>query len=202
MSDQYTDSYPDWLEEAYYERFGASIAQIKEAVGEGISHENRAAEVMVSPNGAWFECIELPLEFAGAAGVDPKVTYPTHAEAIALINNLYSTRNEVALGPGGRVSLFALYSPQGVFDSGDVYSFRLDTAKHEPMREWGKFRPTAEPIAFRYSVAGGRDEEVGALNDGFLFYLSGVGDMNVLVVADAGGEQIFDLSPPEQVSIQ
>lgn len=194
--------FPDWLEEAYYERFGASIAQIKEAVGEGLVYSNRAAEVVVSEDGAWFQCNELPLEFAGASGVDCTKSYPSDDESLRLLAEIYERREALIATTNGRVALFVLYSPNGVFDENDMYSFRMEPGNPNVLREWGEFKPTRAPIAFRFSISGGTSTRSEDINNGFVFFLSRVGDINLLVELDVGGRKFADIAPPEAITIQ
>ena len=202
VESEFQIEFNDPLEIAYFERFGPSIIQIKKLVGSGEEFENQAAHIVTSPEGAWFECNNLNMEFAGAVGADLSRTYPSDKEAIAEVNALFNAKQIATESSNGNESLFVIYSPDGVFDPAQMYSYRAVGGETGSIQEWGVFRPSELPMAFKYSVSGRLSKAEGTVNNGFLFYLSGVGDINIMVTVRTDGGQIIDLAPPEIIIVQ
>src|SRR5437868_4712011 len=83
----------DRLQEEYYRRHGAAMELIKSQVGPGDEYSNSAGRVVISPNGAWFECIDLPMEFSGAAGAKVTYRFVGDEEALCLLKTLIEVTN-------------------------------------------------------------------------------------------------------------
>src|SRR5437588_2618268 len=109
----------DRLQEEYYRRHGAAMELIKSRVGVGEEYANEAGRVIISASGAWFECFDLPMEFSGAAGGRVSYRLIDDAEAMRVLDGLFSLANgkTVTAAPFG---LFVLYSCKGISDTRDV----------------------------------------------------------------------------------
>src|SRR5258708_20043757 len=80
----------DQLQEQYQRRYGVSVEFIKSAVGPGDEYSNLAARAVISPTGAWFECIDLPMEFSGGVGEAISYLFVSDAEAIRTFSALHT----------------------------------------------------------------------------------------------------------------
>src|SRR5690349_20863298 len=109
----------DALDEEYARRYGVAVELIKAEVGSGVSYANAAARAVVSPNGAWLECVDLPMEFTGAAGAPVEQRLVSDAEAMALLDRLHAFTAETGQA-WEEVSVFVLYGRTGLVDGRQV----------------------------------------------------------------------------------
>src|SRR5215831_4783922 len=79
----------DQLREEYQKRYGVAVEFIKNEVGPGLEFENNVARAVVSPNGAWFECIDQPMEFSGGSGDLVSHRYVGNRDARDIVTSLY-----------------------------------------------------------------------------------------------------------------
>src|SRR2546423_1202895 len=105
----------DALDEEYGRRFGVAVELIKNEVGHGVSYANAAARAVVSPNGAWLECVDLPMEFTGAAGAPVEQRLVSDAEAMAVLDLFHAFTGEEG-ATWSELSLFVLYGRSGLVD--------------------------------------------------------------------------------------
>src|SRR5258708_36524924 len=116
----------DQLQEQYQRRYGVSVEFIKTAVGPGDEYSNQAARAVISPTGAWFECVGLPMEFSGGVGEDISYRFVSDAEAIRTFNTLHNAESSVNAENSRRYSLFALYAKAGIADGRSVYAYQFE----------------------------------------------------------------------------
>jgi len=184
----------DTLAEEYQRRHGVAIEFIKSMVGAGEEYSNAAARAVVSPNGAWFECVDLPMEFSGTAGAPVTRRFVDDAEAVRLLTGL----NELASHPeeGVRnVGLFALYTRRGILDGRGVWAVQADVTQDSGARPVtvGAFRPGVLPLVFRCRVDSDREVQGLGIRRGVVFCLAGVGERCLVVEMPHEGVDVRDL---------
>ncbi len=188
----------DQLADAYQYTHGAAIETIKQGVGSGIEYFNSVARAVVSDNGAWCECIDLPLEFSGSSGAPAEVRFIRDDKAIELIEQLHG----LASGPepvGTRLlDLLCLYTPLGISDSKGVAAVHFEEGAsaqvHQPSRVViGSLRPGVLPLFFRFRIESTSIQHGLTFARGSLFCLSGLGERCLLVLMPHEGEEAFDL---------
>ena len=187
----------DALDEEYNRQFGVAVEHIKAEVGRGTEYSNPAARVVISPNGAWFECKDLPMEFSGAAGAPVEHRFLTDREAIDLLERLKSLSEAVAENNTRLLSLLVLYTRSGIVDSRNVYSFhfqrRTDGISARP-QEIGAYQPGVLPLLFKCRLDTDAVLPEAGLRRGVLVCLAHVGELNLLVKMPYEGEDVRDLS--------
>lgn len=198
----------DALDEEYRRRYGVAVAVIKAEVGPGEEYANPAARALISKNGAWFECVDLPMEFSGAAGSPVRHRFVSDADACALLDRLRDLAEGTAAGT--HVSLFALYERSGIQDERGVYVLHDAAAggrqaQGQP-RRIGAYRPGALPLVFRCKLDIGCEAAAEAglsMARGVIFCLSGVGERNLVVEMPYEGSDLRDLAAgPENPVVQ
>jgi hypothetical protein len=188
----------DALDAEYTRRHGVAVEYLKAEVGEGDQYENPVARVVISPNGAWFECVDLPMEFSGSAGAPVEHRFVTDAEAIDLLADLYEFTKTAAVGGAREYGLFVLYTKSGIVDGRNVYTFQYSQKTESPFaqrpQEIGKFQPGVLPLFYRCRID--TDDEAAPLpfNRGVVFCLAHAGEMNLVVEMPYEGEELRDLS--------
>lgn len=186
----------DRLQEEYSRRYGAAVELIKANVGAGIEYANSAGRVVISENGAWFECFDLPMEFSGAVG--GPVTYRSASDGEAL--NVLNAIVDRLAAPGAFPNpsgIFVLYSRRGLLDERETYVFQGKGYDHSLDRNSisiGQFRPDTLPLLFRARIDCTEGVPGLTLKRGVACCLSGVGDGNLIVEISYEADNLTDLS--------
>lgn len=191
----------DELEEAYVRRYGAAIEFVKAQVGEGDVFANSAARCMLSDNGAWCECIDLPMEFSGASGAPSAYRLVDESTATEVLRRYHAAREAAAARDARMYDLFALYARAGVASPEAAYYYHYErsaTYSGSHAREGGLFRADQMPLFFRCRVDLAAGEPDLPLRRGLMFALSGIGEGVLLVEMDEEGVDVRDLGaePP------
>ncbi len=186
----------DVLEEEYRRRHGVAVEWLKAAVGEGDNFSNEIARVILSENGAWFECIDLPMEFSGAAGAAVGHRFLSDRETITLMNELAEVIPGVTAENTRAFGLLILYTRSGIMDARESFVYQHRAAPDGSVRTpWqiGAFRPDQLPLLIRCRID--TDLPIPMLSHlrGVAICLGRVGESNLLVQIPYEGEQIFDL---------
>lgn len=188
----------DALDEEYRQRHGVAVALLKKEVGKGDEYANEAARAVISPNGAWFECIDLPMEFSGAAGAPVTHRFVSDSAVTTLLDRLYAFSQHVTPDNTREFGLFVLYSRAGIVDGRGIYAFQHSRSESgmtgKPQRV-GSYQPGVLPLVFRCRLDTDLPTEEAlsdlAMQRGAIFCLAHVGEKNLLVpipyeVADGG----------------
>jgi hypothetical protein len=185
----------DALDEEYARQYGVAVELIKAEVGPGVSYSNSAARAVVSPNGAWLECADLPMEFTGAAGAAVIQRLVSDAEAMALLDGFHAlTRKD--LEEWSELSLFALYSRSGLVDGRQVYIY-YSRQGAEPIRarprEIGRYQPETLPMVYRCRFNAPEAPADLTYRSGVVFCLAQGREKNLVVEISYEGEEVRDL---------
>jgi hypothetical protein len=187
----------DALDAEYSRQYGVAVDYIKAEVGHGDEYSNAVARVVLSPNGAWFECKDLPMEFSGAAGAPVGHRFVTDREALDLLGRLKSASETVSSANSTLFSLLVLYTRTGIADGRNVYSFhfqrRSDGIPARP-QEIGRYQPGVLPLVFKCRLNADTDAAGLSFRRGVLVCLANVGEMNLVVEMPYEGEELNDLS--------
>jgi hypothetical protein len=189
--------YLDRLQEEYQRLHGAAVDLIKAEVGPGEEYSNTAGRAVISPNGAWFECFDLPMEFSGAAGGPVSYGFVSDAEAMALLEQLRSKAEEQSASASSRFGLFVLYTRRGIAELRDAYVVRSLGDNEEPGRRSptsGSFRSGVLPLLFRARIAVEEDIPGLSFRRGVVFCLAGIGERNLVVEISYESPEVRDLS--------
>ncbi len=195
----------DQLHEQYQRRYGVGVEYIKSEVGPGDEYSNQAARVVISSNGAWFECIDLPMEFSGTAGTQVAYHFVTETEALAVLTSLYGVVPHVASSNTRRFSLFAIYERTGIADGRAVYAYHT-SFDHDGVdrraQVVGNYRPGILPLAYRSRIDSDLEIDNVPFHRGVVFCLTGIAERTLLVHMPYDGSDIRDLgySPENPVT--
>ena len=77
----------DQLAEAYQQQHGVPWSTSKTGGGRRRVQQWRSP-VVISPNGAWFECLDQPMEFSGAAGGASSHRFISDSDAAQILDTL------------------------------------------------------------------------------------------------------------------
>jgi hypothetical protein len=187
----------DQLGESYYREHGAAIDFVKAQVGSGDEYANTAARAVVSANGAWCECVDLPMEFSGVTGGPVPVRLVSDDETRSTLDLLYGLTRTASPGNTRVLDLFVLYEPGGVVDERSVFAFRLshgpDTMPSGP-RIAGHFQAGRLPLFYRCRIDVAFDVPHPPGQRGLVFFLANVGERHLIVEVPYAGENLVDLS--------
>jgi hypothetical protein len=186
----------DALDEEYNRRYGVAVELIKNEVGPGVTYANAAARAVVSRNGAWLECVDLPMEFTGAAGAPVHQQLVSDAEAMALLDRLFAFARSEEAGRS-EVSLFVLYGRSGLVDGRQVYIYHRaagETAAPSRPREIGRYQPEALPMVYRCRLHASDPPEGLTFSHGVVFCLAQGREKNLVVEMSYEGDEVHDLS--------
>jgi hypothetical protein len=200
----------DALDAQYSLHHGVAVEYLKAEVGPGDEYSNPAARAVISPNGAWFECIDLPMEFSGAAGAPVSHRFISDAQATSLLNRLYALGQEAVAAKRGEwesraesseFGLFALYSRGGIVDGRNVYACQIGKGAGdgaERRQEVGKYQPGVLPLVYRcrFKLLDKADLVTSDLPfaHGVVFCLAHAGEKNLIVEIPYEGGTLQDLS--------
>jgi hypothetical protein len=185
----------DALDEEYERRYGVAVELIKAEVGTGVIYSNAAATAVVSKNGAWLECVDLPMEFTGAAGAPVRQQLVSDAEALTLLDKLYAyalsdvrTRDDL--------SLFVLYGRSGLVDGRQIYIYHQRSRGDDVARPRiiGKYQPELLPLVYRCRVQADQAPEGLSFAHGVVFCLAQGREKNLIVEMSYAGDELHDLS--------
>jgi hypothetical protein len=186
----------DQLREEYQKRYGVAVEFIKKEVGPGLEYENTLARAVVSENGAWFECIDQPMEFSGGSGDAVTHRYIENREVLDIVRALYERSKEVSQENSRLFGLLVLYTRSGVIDNRGVYVFHLQAGSKDsagrPLR-LGRFRPDALPGVFRCRLDTDLEDLPTKFKRGVVFCLTGIGEKNLLVEIPYEGKDVRNL---------
>jgi hypothetical protein len=190
----------DVLEEEYRRRHGVAVEWLKAEIGEGDVFENDVARALLSEKGAWFECIDLPMEFSGAAGGPCDHRFISDNEMTALTETLRSIAEEE---PGDGLvsfSLLVLYGRSGVADDRAAFVYQMrrggDGELLRPVRA-GAIQPERMPRLVRCSIDLKVEIQGIPLRRGVIVCLGGIGERNLLVLMQHEGMDVRNLGAQE-----
>lgn len=186
----------DVLEEEYRRRHGVAIEWLKAQVGEGELFENEVGRVALSERGGWFECIDLPMEFSGAAGGPCERRYLSDTGLAQLTTDLIALASGEIPASVQSLGLLVLYSRAGVVNEREAFVYQLrrgtDGEPRKPIRA-GEARPGALPALVRCRIESREPLPGIPLRKGTLVCLRGVGERNLLVLFSHDGDDVRDL---------
>jgi hypothetical protein len=168
----------DVLEEEYRRRHGVGVEWIKAEVGDGEVFENGVGRVVLSENGGWFECIDLPMEFSGVVGEPCERRFASDSELVTLTERLVELTQSPESGTLQELGLLILYDRAGVVDERAAFIYQRRAGEHgEPMPpiRGGKLQPGRIPAVVRCRVYAREDLEGLTLNRGVIVCNRGVG---------------------------
>jgi len=187
----------DALDEEYRRRHGAALEFLKAEVGEGVKYENAVARAVVSPNGAWFECKDLPMEFSGMAGGPAAHRFVSNGEALALLDRVYALTPAVTPENTRALGLFVIYGRTGLVDPRAAYTFDFSRRTDGPTRRpqsLGRYQPDVMPLFYRCRLDTDLDTTGLPIRRGVFFCLAHVSEKHLLVEMPYEGDRLYDLS--------
>jgi hypothetical protein len=186
----------DVLEEEYRKRHGVAVEWLKSAVGKGDTYSNELARVTLSENGAWFECINLPMEFSGAAGGPVPNKLLSDEEFKQLTSDLINMASRVTSENTRTFGLLVLYSRAGIVDNRWAYvyqqRFAPDGTVRPPMK-LGEPKPDTVPLLLRCRLDTDFALPSLGVTRGVVICLGNIGEGNLLVQIPYEGDDIRDL---------
>jgi hypothetical protein len=186
----------DQLHEQYQRRYGVGVEYLKSQVGPGDEYTNQAARAVISPNGAWFECVDLPMEFSGAAGTEVSYHFVTDPEAMSVLDSLHSIEKDLTDANTRRYSLFAIYERTGIADGRSVYAYQTafnSDGIERRAQNVGEYRAGELPLAFRARIDTDLEIRNVPFQRGVAFCLTGIGERNLMVLIPYEGTDVRDL---------
>ncbi len=184
------------LRAEHQKRFQVMINYIKEKVGEGVEYRNNVVRIVLSDNGAYYELLDLPEEFSGAAGEKLEHHFIAPKEAIAVLARAIQATKRATEDNTRQFSIIVLYTRRGLVDRKNcyVYDYRPRDEKpgHEPLTI-GQFRPDVMPLFFKVKLDADFAEEVLNIPRGVVFCMSNAGDRHLMVRIPYTGDQVIDL---------
>jgi hypothetical protein len=186
----------DALGEEYYLRYGTAVELIKAQVGKGEEFGNAVAKAVISSNGAWCQCVDLPMEFTGLAGGPVEHRFVSDETALRLLDRLNEYAARVNPLTTRHFSLLVLYARTGIVDGRNAYVFHHRSASGMTRRplQIGTYRPGEMPLFFRCRLDDDSAHADIPLRRGVIFCLAGIGERNLLAVMPYEGEELHDLS--------
>lgn len=185
------------LRAEYQKKFQTMIAFIKDKVGEGVEYRNDIVRVVVSENGAYYELLDLPEEFAGAASAEVQRHFMAPREANALLARVVAAIPRATPANTRHFSLIVLYNRRGLVDRKNCYIYEFHANADHPDRpasEIGHFRPDALPLFFKVKLDADYAQEVLEIPRGIVFCMANAGDRNLLIRIPFTGESVTDLN--------
>lgn len=189
----------DQLKEEYQQRHGVAVEYLKRAVGEGEEYSNGVAKVVISSTGAWFECVDQPMEFSGAAGGCAVHHFVTDSDALSLLDRLFEFAESAAPDDTRLCRLFVLYEPGGIVDEKGAHVIHFEPhGRYDPVktRHVGQFRPGQLPLLYRCRFDTKRPIKGVSFQQGVVLCLSGLGERNLVVEMPYSGHDVRDLANP------
>jgi len=186
----------DVLEDEYRRRHGVAVEWIKAEVGEGETFENGVGRVVLSANGGWFECIDLPMEFSGSVGAPCDRRFISDGELRRLTELLASIATSPEPGGIREFGLLTLYGRAGIFDerSAFVYQRRCGpSGEVKPPIQMGALQSELLPAVVRCRIHTDEDLAGVPVRHGVVVCLSGVGERNLMVLMPHEGGTVRDL---------
>ncbi len=187
----------DRLNDVYARRYGPDIDLVKKEVGEGDIYINSVATALLSKNGVWCECKDLPSEFTGTAGGDYVTRFITTEEALELLNDFYHASMSDVAKYFTHYDLFVLYEPEGITNPMGAFSIYYQFTPNGPYyrpREKGKFRKDTMPLYFRCRTKAQVGQTVLGSKDSVKFFLKKPGDVHLFVEIPYDDPTVIDLS--------
>jgi hypothetical protein len=185
------------LRAEHQKKFQVMIEYIKAQVGEGVEYRNSIVRVVLSDNGAYYELLDLPEEFCGAAGEEVEYHFVPPREAIALLTRVVEATARATAKNTRQFTLIALYTRRGLVDRKNcfVYEYRPRDERpgHAPLVV-GSFQPKVMPLFFKIKLDADYAEEVLGISCGIVFCMANAGDRHLLVRIPYKGDQVTDLS--------
>ncbi len=191
------------LRATHQKRYQMMIDFVKEQIGEGTQFSNPIGKLVCSEHGAYCELIDLPEEFAGAAGDGVDVVFVPRDYALELLNRAV----EYAAKPlhsedTRRIDIAAFYTRRGQIDRRGcyIYSFERDEHSTKPRTKTiGSHRPDETPLYFkvRLDTSDTRATQILGVGRRLAFCLITSGDRSPLVLVGQRGAQLTDLKSTE-----
>ena len=185
------------LRAEHQKHFSTQIALLKERVGEGIVYRNSVVQVVVSEDGAYYELIDLPEEFGGAAGENIERHFLTKQEAIALLTRTVNMLPGANASNTRHISVFVLYTRRGLADRKNCYVFEFRPEEYTPDRPplvIGKFQPDVMPLFYKLKIDADFAPEALEMERGMVFCMANAGDRHLLIRVPFIGEEVHNLS--------
>ena len=189
----------DQLKEEYQQRHGVAVEYLKRAVGPGQEFANGVARVVISETGAWFECIDQPMEFSGAAGGRAVHHFVSDSDALSLLERLRDLAESAEAGDTRLCRLLVLYEPTGIVEEKGVHVVHFepkDPFDPARARHVGQFRLSELPLLYRCRFDTTRAIPGISFKQGVVLCLSGLGERNLVVEMPYTGHDVRDLAHP------
>ncbi len=177
------------LRAEYQNRHAASIAFVKQQVGEGVAYENAVVRVVVSKKGAYYELKDLPEEFFGAAGDEGEETeverkFVTEGEALELIFRVHDALDRVSSENARLFTLMVLYTRSGIIDRKNcfIYHYQNDGSRNPPKPTTvGFYNSVRMPLFFKLRLEGDLAQELLGVSRCVVFCMANAGDRHLMV---------------------
>ena len=189
----------DQLTEEYQQRHGVAVDYLKTAVGPGQEYSNAVARVVLSPSGVWFECIDQPMEFSGAAGGQYRHRFITDSEALGILEELRAAAVNSTSGDTLLFRLLCIYERAGVVDEQGAHVIHFDaqeTGSESGLRTVGAYRPGILPLVYRCRFDTSRETAGIPFRHGVVVCLSGLGERNLFIEMPYTGKDVRNLAHP------
>ncbi len=181
------------LRAEYQKRYQAMISYIKEKVGAGVEYRNAVARIIVSETGAYCELNDLPENFYGTLGDEVEQRFLTKAEALDLLEKVY-TAIPLANPENTRTfSVFALYSRRGIVDRKNCFVYEYNPEQPQQSAEIGVYIPDTLPLFFKINLDSDFSSDILDMERGLVFCLATAGDRHIMIRIPFKGELVTDL---------
>ncbi len=190
------------LRAEHQKHYQMSIDFVRERLGEGIEHSNEIGRMLISPNGACCELLDLPEEFCGALGPGVSVKYMEDSDIPGILNacrqyllpenqqNLYSMR------------FTAYYTRRGLLDNRNCFcaDYPDPRSASGTARVIGKFVPGKTPLFFRVKcdAVSSPIPDLCPTGQFLLFGLLTRSRLNPVVIVRYEEGEVTDLSSPQR----
>ncbi|HZO90305.1 MAG TPA: hypothetical protein VFB38_18410 [Chthonomonadaceae bacterium] len=184
------------LRAEHQKRFQVMIEYIKEKVGAGVEYRNALVRVVLSENGAYYELLDLPEEFAGAVGEPVEAHFITEDEAVSLLTRTVEATQRADPENTRQFSVLVLYTRRGLVDRRNCYVFDYRPEDQAPRREpliIGQFLPGVMPLFYKIKLDAEFAQEVLDIPRGIVFCMANAGERHLMVRIPYQGDQVIDL---------
>lgn len=181
----------------HQKQFKTMIDFVKEKVGEGIEYSNNVARIVVSEQGAYYELLDLPEDFSGAAGDQVERRFVTPKEVTDLLALAVDATKKVNRSNTRHLSILILYTRRGIVDRKNCYVFDFKPDPDASIvlpTQVGKFQPGVMPLFFKVRMDTDFAHDVLDMGRGLVFGIANAGDRNLLIRIPFEGEPLVDLN--------
>ena len=193
------------LRAEYQNRHAASIAFVKQQVGEGVTYENSAVRVVVSERGAYYELKDMPEEFFGIAADDddePNLVraFVTQGEALEMIFRVNDAIERVTSENTRLFTMMVLYTRSGIIDRKNcfIYHYQNDHSGKAPVPTVvGFYNPVRMPLFYKIRMEGALAQEVLGVSRCVVFCMANAGDRHLMVTLPLTGPMTDLTALPE-----